>query len=107
MTWDLVSRAPQAAQALSAVLRGHAASGGSSASGWALLAAAVLAGLAWWAWHAWRHPYGPCWRCQGTGKNAGSTGKRFGVCKRCAGTGRQLRIGARLFHKALARRPRR
>jgi hypothetical protein len=57
-------------------------------------------------WHAWRHPWGPCWRCSGTGKNKGSTRKRYGVCKRCGGTGRRLRGGAQMFHKAAGRKPR-
>lgn len=78
---------------------GHAASGG----GWLLPVLAVLAAAGWWAWHAWRHPYGPCWTCQGTGRNMGSTGKRFGDCRVCKRTGRRLRLGARLFHKGIAR----
>jgi hypothetical protein len=70
------------------------------------VALAVTAVLGRQVWHAWRHPWGQCWSCRGTGRNRGSTRKRFGVCKRCGGSGRQLRTGARLFHKALDRKPR-
>ena len=107
MTWKLAASGWLALEALGAILRAHVTTRAASANGWPLILAAAAAGLAWWAWHAWRHPYGPCWACQGTGRNPGSTRKRFGDCKRCRGTGRQLRVGARLFHKALASRPRR
>lgn len=63
-----------------------------------------LAVLAVWLWHLWWHPFGPCWSCDGTGRNHGSTGKRFGNCRRCGGSGRRSRIGARLLHRALQRR---
>lgn len=74
----------------------------STSSPWpfVLLVLAVLGGN--WAWHAWRHPYGPCWRCRGSGRNKGSTGKRHGMCKRCKGSGRRLRTGAWLLHRGLA-----
>ena len=37
-----------------------------------------------------------CGRCDGSGRNAGWTSKRFGKCKRCAGTGRKPRLGNRI-----------
>lgn len=49
-------------------------------------------------------PYGPCRRCDGTGKNVGSNGRRWGTCRRCKGTGRRLRFGARLVHRIILRR---
>lgn len=44
-------------------------------------------------------PYTKCGRCSGTGKNAGSTGKRWGNCRRCGGSGRRFRFGTRLFFR--------
>jgi DnaJ-class molecular chaperone len=41
-------------------------------------------------------PMSNCSRCQGSGRNAGSTAKRYGRCKKCGGTGRRLRPGARM-----------
>lgn len=82
---------------------GHSASGG---GGWLLLVLAALAAAGWWLWHAWRHPWGPCRKCDGGGRNAGSGRKRFGDCRRCGGTGRRLRLSARVFHGALDRRRR-
>ena len=42
-------------------------------------------------------PETKCGRCGGSGRNAGSTSKRFGRCRRCAGTGRKPRAGARML----------
>jgi hypothetical protein len=89
---------------ISAQIAGHAAAGAASdSSGWVLIAVAAAAWAGWWCWHAWRHPYRPCWRCDGTGRNNGSTRKRYGTCRTCKGTGRQIRLGARLFHRTLTR----
>lgn len=41
-------------------------------------------------------PETKCGRCGGSGRNAGSTSKRFGKCRRCAGTGRKPRFGNRI-----------
>jgi hypothetical protein len=66
-----------------------------------LLAIAVSVLTVRWLFLLWWHPFGPCWRCGGTGKNLWSNSKRHGLCKRCKGSGRRLRVGARLFHKSL------
>ena len=104
MTWELAPSGVRAAQALSAVAHVHAGAHPASVSGWLLIVLAVLVAAGWWAWHAWRHPWGPCPRCDGGGRNAGSTGRRFGDCKRCGGTGRHLRVSARVVHKGIERR---
>lgn len=44
-------------------------------------------------------PFRPCMRCNGTGRNKGSSRKRFGECKRCGGSGRRRRLGARTIHR--------
>ena len=44
-------------------------------------------------------PETKCGRCDGSGRNAGSTAKRFGKCKRCAGTGRKPRAGTRILDR--------
>lgn len=59
--------------------------------------AAWVAGLLLW-------PYTACRRCGGTGRNIGSTGRRWGTCRKCKGTGRRLRIGARLVHRIIVRK---
>jgi hypothetical protein len=47
-------------------------------------------------------PFKPHGRCHGTGRNAGSNGRRFGVCKsrRCNG-GTVQRFGSRAVHRAV------
>ena len=45
------------------------------------------------------HTFRPCLRCNDTGRNSGSTGKRFGECRRCKGTGRRRRVFARTLHR--------
>lgn len=44
-------------------------------------------------------PYTACGRCGGSGRNAGSSRRRFGVCKRCGGSGRKERFGVRLVRR--------
>lgn len=44
-------------------------------------------------------PFGPCHRCNGTGVNRGSSGKKFGVCRRCRGHKHIQRFGSRTVHK--------
>lgn len=83
---------------------GHAASTGDLVK-LVLVAAVILGGR--WYWHARRHPYGVCWKCEGTGMNAGSTRKRKGRCKRCGGRGERLRVGAGLLNKGLIEAKRR
>jgi DnaJ-class molecular chaperone len=43
------------------------------------------------------HPYTYCRRCQGGGRNAGSSRKRWGHCKLCGGSGRKERFGTRFL----------
>ena len=83
-------------------------------TGWALAAgalfAAVRAGSAGWflvsvviaasnviSIYLW--PFGPCLACKGTGRNQGSSKKRYGECRLCKGSGRRRRAGARLVHR--------
>jgi hypothetical protein len=40
-----------------------------------------------------------CGRCEGSGRNAGSTSKRFGRCRSCAGSGRKPRLGTRIISR--------
>jgi hypothetical protein len=60
----------------------------------------VLAVLGGWALSLYVHPFGQCGKCNGTGRNRGSTARRFGPCKRCGGPGRRQRIGSKLVHRA-------
>jgi hypothetical protein len=108
MTWEL---APSAAAAVmtgtgpggySAALAAASASHVHIHSGGVAVAVAVLAAL--WLLRAWLWPYAPCRRCKGTGKNAGSTGRRFGTHRRCKGTGRRVRLGARTVHRVILRK---
>jgi DnaJ-class molecular chaperone len=46
-----------------------------------------------------RHPYRPCRRCGGSGRNPGSTSRRFGNCRYCGGRGRKLRLGAGIIER--------
>jgi DnaJ-class molecular chaperone len=61
------------------------------------VAALALTGAAWYYVSLRRHPWRPCRWCDGSGKNAGSTRRRFGRCPKCGGTGRKDRLGVRLF----------
>ena len=56
-----------------------------------VLAVLEIASLYFW-------PYAPCRKCKGSGKNAGSSRKRYGDCSRCGATGRRRRIGAQRVH---------
>jgi len=53
-----------------------------------------IVSLYWW-------PFGPCGRCKGSGRNAGSNRRRFGECKRCGGSGRRQRLGSRTVHRTV------
>jgi hypothetical protein len=59
----------------------------------------ILILLAAWAGSLYLWPFRPCLRCGGTGRNKGSTGKRFGLCKACGGSGRRQRFGSRTLHR--------
>ena len=61
-----------------------------------LVGLAVAAG---WAGSLYLWPFGPCMSCKGTGRNSGSSRKRFGECRRCGGSGRRRRLGARTIHR--------
>ena len=66
------------------------------------MATLVLLGLVVIAVRAgslYQWPFGPCMRCNGSGRNSGSTGKRYGECRRCKGSGRRRRVGARTIHR--------
>ena len=74
-----------------------------------LLLVALILGI-WRAITLYMWPYAPCRKCEGSGRNAGSDGKRFGQCRRCRGAGRRIRFGARTVHRgrvALADRKKR
>lgn len=58
-----------------------------------------LAAGAGWAGLLYLWPFGPCLHCSGTGRNAGSSGKRYGECRRCKGSGRRRRLGAKTIHR--------
>jgi len=38
-----------------------------------------------------------CRKCEGGGRNAGSTRQRFGRCRACGGSGRKPRLGTRML----------
>jgi DnaJ-class molecular chaperone len=62
----------------------------------ALIVAALICGAGYLvSLRIW--PETTCKRCDGSGKNAGSTSQRFGQCKRCNRTGRVPRAGTRLL----------
>jgi DnaJ-class molecular chaperone len=64
----------------------------------ALILAALICGAGYYvSLRIW--PETSCKRCDGSGRNAGSTSKRFGQCKRCAGTGRKQRLGTRMLER--------
>ena len=59
----------------------------------------AAAALLVWAAALYRWPFGQCPRCRGTGRNRGSTGRRFGTCCRCDGRSRVQRFGSRTIHR--------
>jgi hypothetical protein len=59
----------------------------------------TLLGIGAYAGSLYLWPFRPCVRCNGTGRNKGSTRKRYGECKRCRGSGRRRRLGARTIHR--------
>ena len=58
-----------------------------------------LVAIGVWAGSLYLFPFGPCLRCNGTGRNSGSNSKRYGECRRCKGTGRRRRLGAKTIHR--------
>lgn len=67
--------------------------------GTVLIIAVVMAVSYYVSLRVW--PWRNCGRCQGSGRNAGSTAKRYGRCKKCGGTGRQVRPGARMVNRQI------
>jgi hypothetical protein len=53
-------------------------------SGVAIALVVIVAVLALYAERQW-HPTRRCPSCDGTGKNWGSTSKKWGICRRCGG----------------------
>jgi len=54
-----------------------------------------------WVVSLYLWPFGPCAKCSGSGRNAGSNRKRFGECKRCGGSGRRQRLGSKAVHRTV------
>ena len=59
----------------------------------------ALLGLLVWAVSLYVYPFTSCGRCQGSGLNKGSTGKRWGTCRACGGSRRKQRFGSRTLHR--------
>jgi hypothetical protein len=70
---------------------------GSSGEGALILVAAAVLWMAYQVVAARLWPFARCRSCDGSGRNAGSTGKRWGTCRRCKGSGRRQRLAVRLF----------
>lgn len=63
---------------------------------------AIIVGLLMllaWLVSLYVHPFTSCGRCNGSGLNRGSNGKRYGMCKRCGGSRRKQRVGSRTLHR--------
>jgi hypothetical protein len=61
----------------------------------------ITAMIAAWIVSLFLWPFGPCGSCRGTGRNAGSTRRRFGECKHCDGSGRRQRRGSKTVHRTV------
>jgi hypothetical protein len=72
--------------------------------GTVLVIAAVMAVSYYISLRVW--PMRNCARCQGSGRNAGSTAKRYGRCRKCGGTGRRMRPGAGMINQGRRLPPR-
>lgn len=64
----------------------------------------ILGAAVAWVIRLWLWPLARCRRCDGSGNNAGSTGRRWGNCRTCGGTGRRERFGSRLVARLLSRK---
>ena len=60
-----------------------------------------LAAAAGYAGSLYVWPFRPCGKCSGTGRNKGSSRRRFGHCARCGGSGRRRRLGAKAVHRGV------
>lgn len=65
----------------------------------AVLILIILLAIGAWAGSLYLWPFGPCLRCNGTGRNKGSSRRKFGECRRCKGSGRRRRLGAKTIHR--------
>jgi DnaJ-class molecular chaperone len=68
----------------------------------AVIAVITVAGTGWY-WSLRLYPYRPCGSCRGSGRNPGSTSRRFGGCRDCGGSGRKLRFGAAAVERRRSR----
>jgi hypothetical protein len=59
----------------------------------------ILLAIGAYAGSLYLWPFRPCIRCGGTGRNKGSSRRRFGECRRCKGSGHRRRLGARTIHR--------
>ena len=59
----------------------------------------AVAGIAAWAGSLYLWPFRPCWKCGGSGRNKGSSRRRFGECRLCQASGRRRRLGAKTIHR--------
>lgn len=59
----------------------------------------VLLGITGYLISLYAWPFRPCGKCLGTGRNRGSSRRRFGTCRRCKGSGRRQRAGSRAVHR--------
>jgi hypothetical protein len=68
---------------------------------WVLAAAAAVLAVLWLV-DLRQHPFGRCWSCGGSGRNPGSTKKRYGRCRACQKRkGPRVRVGAKLVRPDL------
>jgi hypothetical protein len=70
---------------------------GSSGNGALVLLAAVAGWVVYQVVAAKVWPFAGCGRCDGSGRNLGSNGKRWGTCRKCKGSGKRQRLAVRLF----------
>ena len=66
---------------------------------WPLITGLVVLAAAGWLGSLYMWPYTRCRWCTGSGRNSGSTGRRYGKCRFCKGQPERLRFGARLVHR--------
>jgi hypothetical protein len=64
----------------------------------------TLGAAAVWVIRLWWWPYAKCRRCEGSGRNTGSTGRRFGTCRKCEGSGRRQRLGSELVRRIFGKK---
>jgi hypothetical protein len=60
----------------------------------------VIGGVCWLvSLYVW--PFKPCGACGSSGRNKGSTRRRFGTCRRCGGSRQRQRFGSRFVHHSV------